>query len=217
MTTKVPTPTLAPAPATPTPTPPAPPVPPTPPVRRRPIRRFSAALFWAAVGALATLFAANLAGFGPALVQHESVRVVLPPQRAAQPVQLPEAPKPRVAAPAPQPAPAVTPSAPQPEVTPAAPKTETTTINIYPPALPAPQVETPISPPASVRAVPSAQMSAPLCPKAGYYILSHEPTTDSRQFDDRRNWNPGHMEFVRECRNGTLHEFSRWVGHHLPG
>lgn len=61
-----------------------------------------------------------------------------------------------------------------------------------------------------------AQPAATLCPKVGYYVLSHEPTTDSRQYDDRRNWIPGHMELVRECRNGALSEFSRWVGHSLP-
>ena len=103
-------PVVVPPPAPPTPpAPPAPPVPPVPPApapRRRPARRFSAAIFWAVVGALATLFAANLAGFGPALVKHENVRVILPPQRQAQPptrpvVQRPAAPKP----PAPTPAP----------------------------------------------------------------------------------------------------------------
>lgn len=113
---------------------PAPPVPPVPPVpaprvppapapapaapRRRPARRFSATLFWAVVSVLTALFAANLAGYGPAIVRHEKVRVVLPPQRAAQLANQPAtgrpvAPKPQVAPtlqPTPVPQPATAPS-----------------------------------------------------------------------------------------------------------
>lgn len=72
-------------------------------------------------------------------------------------------------------------------------------INIYPPVS--------LPPPAPAPSV---------CPKVGYYVLSHEPTTDYRLRDDHGNWNTGHMELVRECRNGVLHEFSRFVGHPLP-
>ncbi len=95
-----------------------------------------------------------------------------------------------VPAPAPSPAPALAPM-------PAVPAIQNI-INIYPPD-PVPQA-----------------LATPACPAVGYYRLSHEPTTDWRQFDDRGNWIPGHMELVRECRNGALVEFSRWVGHSLP-
>lgn len=112
-------PPVPPAPPAVPPVPPAPPVPvPAAPRHHRPARRVSAAIFWVVVGALAALFAANLAGYGPAIVSHESVRVVLPPQRSvAQPVKQltrhPVAPKPQVTTPVP-PAPtsAVTPPAP---------------------------------------------------------------------------------------------------------
>lgn len=194
---------------------PAPPAPPTPPValpppasvpapapapappvrRRRPARRFSAVLFWIVVGALAALFAANLAGYGPALVQHEKVRVVLPPQRQTQPAQSARrlvAPKPQVTAPAIPHAPSV-----------ATPVTSSASVDI--------NVNINVRTPQQ-----SVQPVATLCPKVGYYVLSHEPTTDHRQFDDRGNWISGHMELIRECRNGALHEFPRWVGHHLP-
>ena len=70
--------------------------------------------------------------------------------------------------------------------------------------------------PAAQPPLPTVASTPPICPKVGHYVLSHTPTTDSRQFDDQGNWNPGHMELVRECRNGTLHEFSRYVGHKTP-
>ena len=158
---------------TPTPTP-TPVVPPVPPVRRRRARRVSAALLSAVTGALVMLFIANLAGYSPAVVKHETVSVALPPTKMVRP----PAPAPATKAAAPAPAPATAPAA----------------------RRPAPLASEPAGP----------------CPKVGYYLLSHEPTTDSRQYDDRGNWNPGHMELIRECRNGKLVEFPRWVGHPLP-
>jgi len=99
---------MPPAPRVRRPAPPAPPVPAPAPAPAAP-RRFSAALFWAVMGTLITLFVANLAGYGPAIVRHESVRVVLPPSsRQAQPAQSTRriaAPKPQVKAPAPVPVP----------------------------------------------------------------------------------------------------------------
>lgn len=60
-----------------TPVPPVPPQPAVPPAptpvpasRRRPVRRFSAALFWAVVGALAAVLATMLAGYGIAPVKY---------------------------------------------------------------------------------------------------------------------------------------------------
>lgn len=179
---------------------PAPPAPAVP-RRHRPARRFSAVLFWMVVGALAALFAANLAGYGPAVVKHEKVRVVLPPQKqqtkpAKQPARHLVAPKPQVTTPVP------VPTAPTSAVTPPAPAHQSVDVNIN----------------INVRReeLPDRPVKAATCPRVGYFILSHEPTTDSRQYDDRGNWNPGHMELIRECRNGTLHEFPRWVGHHMP-
>lgn len=99
------------------------------------------------------------------------------------------------------------PSSPAPAPAPVAPAVEISNYNIQ-------------QAPPTVAATPQAQSVAPpvaTCPKVGYYVLSHEPTTDHRQLDDRGNWIPGHMELVRECRNGTLHEFPRWVGHPIPG
>jgi|SRR3989344_765870 len=97
-TPPVPPPPVPPAPA---PIPAAPPALPAP--APAPARRFSAALFWAIVGALIVLFVANLAGYGPAIVRHERVRVVLPPssRQAVQPAQTARRiadPKPRVTA-----------------------------------------------------------------------------------------------------------------------
>lgn len=189
------------------PVPPVPFVPPAPapapvaPRRRRPARRFSAVLLWMAVGALTALFAANLAGYGPAIVWHEKVRVVLPPQRSAQPAKQSATSRP-VALNSQVTTPATVPPAPTSAVTPPAPDRQSVDVNIN----------------INVRGLPDrpVQIQTATCPKVGYYVLSHEPTTDSRQYDDRGNWNPGHMELVRECRNGALVEFPRWIGHHLP-
>lgn len=68
------------------PPPPAPAPAPVPPVRHRPARRLLCPLFWVVVGALAALFAANLLGYGPAIIRFEQVSVVLPPsQQQVQP------------------------------------------------------------------------------------------------------------------------------------
>lgn len=196
------------------PVPPAPPAPPVPPRRRRPARRFSATLFWVVVSVLAALFAANLAGYGPALVSHESVRVILPPQRPAQPAkQLARrhsAPKPPATVSTPIP----------PEVTKELAKDlqelQNELTKVRPPVLVPAHQSVDVNININVRGLPDRSVQAATCPKVGHYVLSHEPTTDSRQYDDRGNWNPGHMELVRECRNGALVEFPRWIGHHLP-
>lgn len=98
------------------------------------IRRWILNFLFAALGALVLLLALNLAGFSPALVQHENVRIVLPPQRHQRQAQPDKrsvsvtsrsvAPKPQVTAPiiptataptapAPTPTPALIPTAPQ--------------------------------------------------------------------------------------------------------
>lgn len=209
-----------PAPAPTPPAPPAPPVPPTPPVRRRSARRFSAALFWAVVGALAMLFVANLAGYGPAVVKHEKVRVVLPPQKAAQPARPAPRPalkkpvaSPTVPAPAP---PAVAPQpTPQPVVTP--PATPETVINVYPPALPTPQVGTPTSPSASVGAtpmpVPRPQAVQPGVTLQLNIFANSWGGGTYHGYGSTYGWTPGHVARVCEERSTGPVCFDRWIPH----
>lgn len=79
-------------------------------------KRWVLNFLFAALGALALLFALNLAGYGPALVSHESVRVVLPriagQAQPVQPARRPAAPKPQVAPATPVVAPTPAPPAP---------------------------------------------------------------------------------------------------------
>lgn len=112
-------------------------------------KRLITHFLFAVIGAFGLLLGLNLMGFGPALVSHESVRVILPPQRQqAQPARQMKhhaAPKPQMVAPAverPIQAPAVS----------------ETIINIYPPAptpAPTPSVPTQSAP------TPSVQIPAP--------------------------------------------------------
>lgn len=212
-----PTPTPTPAPVPTPPTSPVPPVLPVPPIRRRPpARRFSAALFWAVVGALALLFVFNLAGYGPAVVKHEKVRVVLPPQlSAAQPPAQPASRsvtpnKPQVTTPAPQPV--VPPPMPKPVVTPPAPRPETI-INVYPPT-PAPASPLPVQAPAPT---PKKNVQ-PTGASLQLNIFTNSWGGGSRHgYGSTYGWTPGHVARVCEQRSTGTICFDRWIPHPHPG
>lgn len=195
-------------------------------------KRLITYFLFAVLGAFGLLLGLNLMGFGPALVSHERVRVILPPQRQAQPerpARRHAAPKPKVMAPA-----VLTP--------PVAPTAPETIINIYPQTpTPAPATPQPVPAPVPAPTPPSVQPPAPSkAPEAAMApappartvnvlsgntfqlrveILSGNGSWNGGArygYGSAYGWTPGYVARVCEERPTGVICFDRWIGNPLP-
>lgn len=147
-----------------------------------------------ALGAFVLLLVLNLAGFGPALVRHEKVRVVLPPQRRAQPAQLASTvPKPQVTTPAPP----------------------SSSAAIVPPVVVLPVVVQPVVVQPSVVIPPNTVVPAPPPQATSWLIITGQPQiyTDNWGYqwviDSNGNFNCPSVDYVTQWVPG----YEVWVYH----